>query len=199
MAPLTDGPWPATTLPAGTLLFEEGRDCHGFPLLDAGRVRVYKAFPNGRELLLYRLLPGQACVASMGALFAGAPYSLRAVAEVDVTLRLVPPADFRAALGEPAFRDFVLSEFAARMADLLALLDAVFVQRVDQRLAAYLLDHGPACTLTHQQLADELGSVREIVTRVLGHFSERGWVAVERGRVRVLDAGALKEFSEGER
>ena len=197
MACIPDGPWPATTLPAGTLLFEEGQRCPGFPLLDEGRVRVHKAFPNGRELLLYRLEPGQACVASIGALLADAPYSLRAVAETAVTIRMVPPPDFRAALDDPAFRDFVLCEFAQRMAGLLALLDAVYTRRLDERLAAQLAGYAPECTRTHQQIADDLGSVREIVTRVLKHFAELGWVQVERGRIRILDAEALRAFSEG--
>lgn len=197
MSRTPDGPWPATTLPAGTLLFEEGQRCPGFPLLDDGRVRVYKAFPNGRELLLYRLVPGQACVASIGALLSDAPYSLRAVAETPVTIRMVPPSDFRAALGEPAFRDFVLGEFAQRMAGLLALVDTVYTRRLDERLAAHLVGYAPECTRTHQQLADDLGSVREIVTRVLKHFAELGWVGVERGHIRILDVGALQAFSEG--
>ena len=187
---------PATSVPAGTVLFSEEQPCEGFPILKDGRVRVCKAFANGRELLLYHIEPGQACIASIAGLFGRGLYSVRAVAESPVTFKLVPPDAFHAALAEPGFRQFVMSQFAQRLSDLLVLVDAVVTHRVDQRLAARLLAHGPDCTSTHQQLADELASVREIVTRVLRHFVEEGWVSVDRGHIRILDAEALRGFSQ---
>ena len=196
MVPLGLELLPATTVPAGTVLFSEEQPCEGFPILEDGRVRVYKAFPNGRELLLYHIEPGQACIASIACLFGRGPYGVRAVAESPVTFKLVPPDAFHAALADPGFRQFVMHQFAQRLSDLLVLVDAVVTHRVDQRLAARLLAHGPDCTLTHQQLADELASVREIVTRVLRHFVEEGWVSVDRGHIRILDAEALRRFSQ---
>lgn len=187
---------PATTVPAGSVLFAEEQPCRGFPILESGRVRVYKAFPNGRELLLYHIEPGQACIASVASLFGSGPYSVRAVAESPVTVRLVPPDAFHAALAGPEFRQFVMHQFAQRLSDLLVLVDAVVTHRVDQRLAARLLAHAPDCTLSHQQLADELGSVREIVTRVLRHFVEEGWVSVDRGHIRILAPEPLRRFSQ---
>ena len=187
---------PAMTLPAGSVLFAEGQPCRGFPILESGRVKVYKAFPNGRELLLYHIESGQACIASIACLFGSAAYSVRAVAESPVTVRLVPSDAFHAALAEPAFRQFVMQQFAQRLCDLLGLVDAVVTHRVDQRLAARLLAHAPDCKLSHQQLADELGSVREIVTRVLRHFAEEGWVSVDRGHIRILAPEALRRFSQ---
>ena len=196
MAPLDLELLPATSVPAGTLLFSEEQPCEGFPILEVGRVRVCKAFANGRELLLYHIEPGQACIASVACLFGRRPYSVRAVAESPVTFKLVPPDAFHAALADPGFRQFVMHQFAQRLSDLLVLVDAVVTHRVDQRLAARLLAHGPDCTLTHQQLADELASVREIVTRVLRHFVDKGWVSADRGHIRILDAEALRGFSQ---
>ena len=137
-------------------------------------------------------MPASSSVAS---LFSQAPYSLHAVAETPVSVRLVPADDFRAALDDAGFRDFVLHQFAQRLSDLLGLIDAVVTHRVDQRLAARLVAHGPDCMLSHQQLADELGSVREIVTRLLRRFADEGWVATERGHVRLLDTEALRRHS----
>jgi CRP/FNR family transcriptional regulator len=113
-----------------------------------------------------------------------------------VTFRLVPPDVFHAALAEPGFRQFVMQQFVQRLSDLLSLVHAVSTHRLDQRLAARLLAHGPDCTLTHQQLADELGSVRELVTRMLHHFVEEGWVSVERGHIRILEPELLRRFSQ---
>ena len=187
--------YPATLSPAGTVLFAEGQSCTGFPILEQGRVRVYKAFATGRELLLYRLEAGDACIVSIACLFSQAPYSLHAVAETPVSVRIVPAEAFRAGLGDAGFRDFVLNAFAQRLSDLLGLIDAVVTHRVDQRLAARLVAHGPDCMLSHQQLADELGSVREIVTRMLRRFADEGWVTTERGHVHILDAEALRRHS----
>lgn len=196
---MTDFPfserYPAIPAPAGTVLFAEGQSCAGFPILEQGRVRVYKAFATGRELLLYRLEPGDACIVSIACLFSQAPYSLHAVAETAVSVRIVPAEAFRGALGDAGFRDFVLHQFAQRLSDLLMVIDAVVTHRVDQRLAACLVAHGPDCRLSHQQLADELGSVREIVTRVLRRFADEGWVTPERGHVHILDAEALRRHS----
>ena len=142
MVPLALELLPATTVPMGSVLFSDQQPCEGFPILADGRVKVYKALPNGRELLLYHIEPGQACIASIACLFGNSIYDARAVAESSVTFKLVPPDAFHAALEDPGFRHFVLHEFAHRLSELLALLDAVVTHRVDQRLAARLLVHG---------------------------------------------------------
>jgi CRP/FNR family transcriptional regulator len=102
---------------------------------------------------------------------------------------------FTAWLAQPAFRAWVLGLFAERMADLTALVDAVAFHRLDQRLAAALLGHGPELAVTHQQLADTLGTVREIVTRLLRRFEREGWVELGRERVRILDSAALRRHA----
>jgi CRP/FNR family transcriptional regulator, anaerobic regulatory protein len=191
---------PMRALPAGSLLFDETRPCEGFPLVDAGGIKVFKAFPNGRELLLYRVTPGQACIVSAAALFSSQPYSACGMADTDVRFRMIPAALFETLMGEARFRRFVMWQFTQRLADLMTLVDAVFTRRLDQRLAARLLVHradgSGTLAITHQQLADELGSIREVVTRLLRHFADEGWITVERGAVRILDAGGLKRFSE---
>ena len=196
MVPLALALLPTTKVATGSVLFTENQPCTGLPILEDGLVKVYKAFPNGRELLLYHIEPGQACITSIACLFGRSVYNARAVAQSAVSFKLVPPDVFHSALGDADFRQFVMHQFVQRLSDLMALVDAVFMHRLDQRLAARLLAHGPDCALTHQQLADELGSVREIVTRVLRHFAEEGWVSVERGHVHVLVPEALRRFSQ---
>ena len=187
-------PWlhyPDITVPAGHLLFNERQACQGFPWVVQGQIKVYKAFPNGREVLLYHLQPGEACIASLASLFGGQPYQASAVAQTEVVLRLMPPAGFLTAMAEPGFREPLLAQFSQRLADLMGLIDAIFTHRLDQRLAAWLLAHGPECHTTHQQLADELGTVREIITRLLRQFTLQGWVSVERGCIRIDPAQGL--------
>ena len=96
------------------------------------------------------------------------------------------------------FRRFVFGIFADRLADLMSLAEAVAFQRLDQRLAATLLGHGPTVATTHQALADELGTVREIVTRLLKRFERAGWVQLGRERIELRDAAALRALAAGE-
>jgi CRP/FNR family transcriptional regulator len=97
----------------------------------------------------------------------------------------------------PPFRQYVFSLFSERLAELMALVEAVAFHRLDRRLAATLLGRGRVVAMTHQQLADELGSVREIVTRLLRGFADQGQVRLTRGAIEVLDAAALRRVAEG--
>lgn len=184
-------------LPADALVFDERQPCTGFPLVLSGAIRVVKAAPNGRELLLYRVSPGETCVLTTGCLLGRSDYGARGVTEAPTRLAVVPGAVFRQLLDEPAFRDFVFTAFNDRLADTLALVEEVAFRRLDERLAEHLLGRGNPVRSTHQQLADELGSVREIVTRILQGFRARGWVALAREEVRILDAAALRAHARG--
>lgn len=184
-------------VPAGAVLFSEDTPCQGFPLVLAGEVRVSRTSGDGRSLELYRVTPGELCLVSSACLFRGDPLSAHGVATRPTTLMLITPAQFRQWLDDPAFRDEVLALFATRMADLTALVDAVAFHRLDERLAGALLGRGPELALTHQALADELGTVREIVTRLLRRFEREGWVALARERIRILDSAALRQRAAG--
>ena len=186
----------AQTVPAGTVLFSDKDPCRGFPLLLAGEVRVFRPSPDGRSLELYRLSPGEMCLVSSASLFRTQPLSAQAEATRPTRLVMVPPNVFRSWLEHPGFRDFVLGLFAERMADLTALVDAVAFQRLDRRLAAALLGHGPELAVTHQDLADVLGTVREMVTRLLRRFEREGWIELSRERVRIRDSAALRRLAE---
>ena len=185
-------------LPAGTSLFGEGSPCRQFPLVLEGSIRVAKA-SEGRELQLYRVTPGESCVLTGGCLVGGRDYPATGVVERDARLVVLPKPVFDQLLGSHApFRQYVFSLFAERLTDLMTLVEAVAFHKLDRRLAAALLGRGRIVALTHQQLADELGSVREIVTRVLRGFADQGWVQSTRGAIEVLDAVALRRVAEGQ-
>ncbi len=183
-------------LPAGTVLFDENQPCQGFPLLLAGSIRVIKAAASGRELQLYRVEDGESCILTSSCLLGHTRYHARGIVDQDVTLVVLPSPEFRKliALHEP-FRDYIFSLFSERLTDLMQLVSAVAFQKLDQRLAALLIAKPSPIHITHQALADELGSVREIVSRLLKHFAEHGWVRLGREQIEVVNSLALKDFS----
>ena len=193
LAPLASG---GVAVPGGTVLFSENDPCRGFPLLLEGEVRVFRPSADGRSLELYRLAPGEMCLVSSASIFRTQPLAAQGVAMRPTRLLMVPPALFRSWLEHPGFRDFVLGLFAERMADLTALVDAVAFQRLDRRLASALLGHGPELAVTHQELADVLGTVREMVTRLLRRFEREGWIELHRERIRIRDSAALRRVAE---
>lgn len=188
--------WPRlaspVTVPAGTPLFQENTPCQGFPMIIQGEVRVSRSGANGRVLELYRVLPGEMCLVSSASLFGHQPLTAHGVAAGPTTLVLLSPADFDTALADAGFRAYVLGLFAERMADLTALIEAVAFQRLDGRLAAALLGHGAQVRATHQTLADELGTVREMVTRLLHRFEREGLVELSRECITIRDSAGLR-------
>lgn len=185
----------AVRVPAGTPLFREHDTCQGFPMVLQGEVRVSRSAANGRELELYRVQPGEMCLVSSAGLFAGQPLTAHGVTTTDTTLTLLSAPDFQTAMADPTFRNFVLGLFALRMTDLTTLIEAVAFQRLDSRLAATLLGHGQQVRATHQALADELGTVREIVTRLLHRFERDGWVELSRECITIRDSAALRNIA----
>ena len=163
-----------------------------------GEVKVSRSAANGRELELYRVAPGEMCLVSSASLFAEQPLTARGVATIDTTLCLLAPRQFQAALADAGFRHYVLGLFAARMADLTGLIEAIAFQKLDSRLAAALLGHGTTLKTTHQALADELGTVREIVSRLLHRFERDGLVELSRESITIRDSAGLRALAAGQ-
>jgi len=187
------------SVPTGTVLFDEAQPCSRFPFIIQGPVRVLKSAANGRELPLYRVLPGETCIISSSCLLGHIAYNARGVAQGETTLVLLPRALFDELLSAPSFRDFIFQLFAERMADLMQLVEEVAFRKLDQRLAALLLGKGKMVHATHQHLADELGSVREMVSRLLKGFAEQKIVALGREQIEILDPSRLRELASGSR
>jgi CRP/FNR family transcriptional regulator len=178
--------------PAGTVLFDALQPCRGFPLVLEGSIRVSKRAPNGREILLYRVEPGQSCILSGGCLLGQSDYTASGIAETEVAILSVPPALFdELMLQFEPFRRYVFGMYGERLGEVMELVEEVAFRQLDGRLAQLLVRRGPVVEGTHQRLAEELGSVREIVSRLLRSFEQRGWVRIERERVTVTDPKAL--------
>lgn len=183
----------AIELPAGTCVFAEHQPCQGFPLPLAGSIKVLKQSASGRELMLYRVGPGGSCIITSSCLLGRSDYNARGIAETALRLVILPAPLFAELLmGHAPFRDFVFHLFAERIAELMQLVEAVAFARLNQRLARLLLAHkGNVLSITHQQLAAELGSAREIVSRLLKGFADQGMVVLGREQVSIIDRARL--------
>jgi CRP/FNR family transcriptional regulator len=185
-------------VPAGATIFDAHTPCGGFPLVLAGTIKVLQRYPNGRELPLYRVKPGETCLLSGSCLLGHTDYAATGIAESDVELLVVRPAEFQALIAsDEAFRNHVFAMFGERLATLMSLVEAIAYQKLDRRLAALLLEKGDPVRATHQSLADELGSVREIVSRLLRAFEDKGWVDLARERIAITDRAALATLAAG--
>ena len=184
-------------LPAGAQVFAENQPCQGFPLLLEGSVKVIKLAASGRELMLYRVVPGGSCIISSSCLLGHTEYNARGIAETPLTLAALPVGAFAALMVEHTpFRDFVFHLFADRIGELMQLVEEVAFARLDQRLAKLLLARNETVLgVTHQQLADELGSVREIVSRLLKGFAEQGLVTLGREQITITDRPGLQKLA----
>jgi CRP/FNR family transcriptional regulator len=183
------------TIPAGTVLFDEHQPCLGFPFVLSGGIRVVKLAANGRELPLYKVLPGESCIITSSCLLGHADYNARGMTESETALILLPRALFDEMLGTAVFRDFVFHLFSERMAELMQLIEEVAFRKLDQRLANLLLGKGRQLHTTHQHLADELGSVREMVSRLLKGFADQGLVRLGREQIEILDPAGLRRVA----
>lgn len=182
--------------PAGTVLFESSSPCQKFPMPLTGSVRVSRTGANGRELQLYRVAPGESCIITSSCLLGQNAYPARGVAEEDLTAVVLPRALFTQLIEQhPPFRAYVFNLFGERLAILMQLVEEVAFRKLDQRLAALLLAKGETIHATHQSLANELGSVREIISRLLKNFQDQGMLEMGREQIRIIDPAALRAIA----
>jgi cAMP-binding proteins - catabolite gene activator and regulatory subunit of cAMP-dependent protein kinases len=188
-------------LPRGTVAYCPGQRCEHFILVLDGAIRVQMLSETGREFVLYRVTAGESCILTTSCLLGGADYPAEAIAETEVHALMIPRTAFRACIdSSPALRDFVFDGFGRRLTDLLSVVEEIAFRRLDLRLARMLIERtDPDCCvrLSHQALAKELGTVREVVSRQLKDFERRRWVKLHRGWIEVLDAAALRRMIGG--
>ena len=186
--------------PSGSLLLSEGNTCQGYVLLLAGTVKVQKISESGREIVLYRVEERETCIMTANCLLANSDYNAQGVAESDIELAIIPQQYFNQLLGaSELFRNFVFEVYAARMSTLMMLIEEVVFKKLDERLAKLLLEKTATneLTITHQELATELGSVREVVSRQMKNFERQGLIALSRGKISICDRHALANYPIG--
>lgn len=183
----------------GKCLFAPGEPCLGFVLLLAGRIRVGLTAENGRRLVLYRVLPGETCLQTTLCMLGELKYSAEGVAESDLRLVIVPPVLFQRLLRESSiFAQFVFERFGARLSEMTRLIETIAFLRVDARLAAALLARAgehDAVAATHQELAEDIGGAREVVSRQLALFQRAGFLRLGRGRIVLVEKRSLADLA----
>jgi len=180
----------------GTVVYGPGKTPTHLLLLLGGTVRVQQVSEYGREIVLYRVRSGESCILTTSCLLSQEEYSAQGVAESEVEAVTIPKQTFDELIAHSlVFRQFVFAEYSKRISELCHVIEDVAFQRVDVRLAEKLIElagvHGEI-QITHQQLAAELGTAREVVSRQLSEFQRRNWIELARGSIQVKDRVGLE-------
>ena len=184
-------------IPAGRDVFLEGDNVDAIALLISGIVRVYKIGETGREITLYRFGHGESCILTANAILSQKSFPAIATVEQEAEAVMIPADTFRDWVKRyDPWREFVFELLSDRLSTVMAVVDEVVFQRMDRRVAALVLDrstHTNPLQMTHQEIAAELGSSREVISRILEDFAQKGMVEVRRGIVEILDFDELSD------
>ncbi|MGB8737040.1 MAG: Crp/Fnr family transcriptional regulator [Rhodomicrobium sp.] len=185
-------------LPEGTRIFGAGQFPSNFLLLLAGTIRVQQVSESGREIVLYRVSAGESCALTTACLMGHDHYQGEGIAETPIEAVAIPRDTFEDLISNSrVFRRFVFKAFSARITDLFRVIEDIAFARIDVRLAQKLLQLKNAkgdIEATHQRLAIELGTAREVISRQLNEFQRRGWIKSGRGVISIVQEGALQEL-----
>jgi CRP/FNR family transcriptional regulator len=186
-------------IPKGRDVFLEGDQVDAIALLISGVVRVYKIGETGREITLYRFGNGESCILTANAILSQKVFPAVATVEQEAEAIMIPADSFRDWVRRyDPWREFVFELLSHRLSSVMAIVEEVAFHRMDVRVASVLTERGRRSDLirmTHQEIAAELGSSREVISRILEDFSAQGMVEVSRGSIRILDKEALQDRS----
>ena len=186
----------------GDVVYYQGQLCRNYVMCIEGQTRVFKTSESGREIMLYQVGAGETCVLTTSCLIAGNPFPAESNAQADALLAAIPADVFHQLMSSsPKFRNYVLSNYGDLLSSLIMLVEEVAFASLDLRLARRLLAEAEDTNViskTHQQLALDLGSVREVVSRYVSEWERLGWVRSSRGSIEVLDRGALAAYGTGD-
>lgn len=186
----------------GDIAYYQGQPCQNYVMCIEGQTRVFKTSESGREIMLYQVGAGETCVLTTSCLMAGNPFPAESNVQADALLAAIPSDVFlRLMSSSPKFRHYVLSNYGDLLSSLITLVDEVAFASLDLRLARRLLAEAEdtrVVSKTHQQLALDLGSVREVISRYVSEWERLGWVRSSRGSIKVLDVAALAAYGAGD-
>jgi CRP/FNR family transcriptional regulator, anaerobic regulatory protein len=187
-------------LPAGKNFYSEGEMCGHFAFVGRGNIRVFKTAESGRQMTLYHVQDREPCLVNLLCLFLGRPAMASAVVEAPTEAIVVDGGVFRNWLDNHAVvRHFVFEAMARRLVEVMTLVEEIAFAKMDHRVAGLLLrrfSHDRALTVTHEELAAELGTAREVVSRLLKDFERMGAILMTRGRLELRDASLLQDYAE---
>ncbi len=177
------------SFPAGMLIYSEGDACAAIAFVLTGEIRVYKAAEGGREITLYEIGRGETCILNASCVLANTSYPANAVSVKEGAMLLLPADDFRRLMETSEdVRHFVFGIMSTRLTTVMALVEEVAFGRMDIRLREYLsekAEHG-ILRSTHQKIAGDLGTSREVISRLLKDLERKGIVALSRSEITLL-------------
>ena len=176
-------------LSKGDSLYFEGDQCQGIGFLLSGEIRVFKIGEIGREITLYEIFPGETCILNASCLLSSQRYPANAAATADGTILFIPADFFMGMMSASAImRDFIFSLFSRRFNEIIELLEEVTFGKLNERLSEYLIEKSCNDLLltSHQKIANDLGTSREVISRLLKDFERKGQVALSRNQVRII-------------
>ena len=182
---------PQLDLDEDTVILRENSYIKEIPLVIEGSIKVYKADETGKEIILYHILPGESCILSITSCLNEKESKVQAVIEKKTKLISVPSSDVKTWMETyPSWRKFVMKLYNDRLEELLFLVDNIAFKQVDRRLINKLIklhqEHGEVIKITHQSLAGEIGTAREVVSRLLKHLETEGKIRLERGSIHII-------------
>ena len=191
------------TVRKGTVLHSGSADCTGLLLIRKGQLRAYILSDEGREITIYRLFERDICLFSASCIMRSIQFEVMVEAEKDTELWIIPPDLYKRIMEESArIANFTNEIMAARFSEVMWLMEQIMWKSFDKRLAQFLLEESmlegtSTLMLTHETIANHLGTAREVVTRMLRYFQSEGLVKLSRGTVEIADRTALEKLLNG--
>lgn len=178
-------------LPKGALIFDEGAACTNLAIVLSGKVRVFKLSESGREISIYRIDKGESCILTISSILSDLKFPATAVVEEDLTALMLPADVFKDLVDiDEKWRNYTFRLVNQRLANVITVVEEVAFRRMDERIAEFLMskikDGNYELTITHKQIADELGTHREVVSRILKDFEKDGFIQLARNKIKIL-------------
>lgn len=185
-------------IPAGRIVFQEGENCEIVAFILKGVIRVSKVGKNGKEIYLYRVGTGESCILMISSILATIGYPATATVEEDVEVLIIPVTIFKKWIQENLeLQKFVYKLLSERLVSVMTLIEEIVFHKMDERVAEFLLEKGDGTDLlsiTHDRIAMELGTAREVVSRIMKDFQRKGWIEMSRGKVKLLNRDSLQNL-----
>ena len=185
----------------GNTLLHPGSDCEYLPFMLDGNLKVHRTAENGREIILYHIENGESCILSALGILNDTDFPASAVIEKSGEILLVPARLVKRYIDTyPGWRKYIFSLYNDRFNVVLELIDEILFRKLDVRLARYLIssknDENSILNKTHQNLADELGSSREVISRILKSFSDKGFISYQRNNIIISELKKIEKISQ---
>ena len=186
----------------GTVIHNGSMDCTGLLLVKSGQLRAYILSDEGREITIYRLFDRDMCLFSASCMMRSIQFDVTIEAEKDTDLWIIPVDIYQSIMAQSApVANYTNELMATRFSDVMWLIEQIMWKSLDKRVAAFLLEEASIegtdkLKITHEYIANHLGSHREVITRMLRYFQNEGMVKLSRGVVEITDAEKLEELSD---